>query len=864
MGEVYRARDMRLGRDVAVKILAPELARDPEALARFEREVRAVAALSHPNIVALYDIGRDGEVAYAVSELLEGGTLRDRIDAGPVPARKAIEYARAVAEAIAGAHSRGIVHRDLKPENVFLTTDGRIKVLDFGIAHVASVAATAADVTIARQVTTGAGMVIGTAGYMSPEQVRGAATDARTDIFAIGVLLCEMLTGRPAFVRDTPADTVSAILTSDPVDLPRVATSAGSAAEQIVRRCLEKQPDERFQSARDLSFALQAFGTGTAVAALAPDPRRADATNRSWSGIAIALAVTAIVGAAGFFGGRSLSPAATPPAPAALFMIPANTAPFEAVSVSPDGRYVAYTGGETDNVTTGGIRLRRMDSQEMTPLSETGAAMSPYIWSPDSRYFGYFVNDALFVRGLPNDEPRQIADFAEHVTGASWGPSGMLLVGTSAGIYRLDLGPGVDLVAAPGKPRLIVPTNVGHEVWRSIPSFLPDGTHFIYTVLRSSDSETTLETRVATLEGRDVGMVLSGATGATYADGCLFFGLNGGLSVQPFDVKHLTLTGERRQLAPVVAQNWRTGDLDAGASENGVVVFRAAEGTQSQFVWVNRAGQRMGTVGTPDTFMNFSVSPDHRRLVTSRRDPKTGVFSLALIDIDRGVTTPITPRDVDDYDDPTWAPDGRHIAYDHGDKLVLRTADGGDERVLVPAEAYPDDFTPDGRYVTFGRQRSGLYEAWALDILTPGAKPICLVPNVTLSDETRFSKNTKWVAYASNQSGSDQVWVVPFPPTGEKWQISTNGGVQPRWSADGNELFYLNPDGQLMTVSMPDGDPRRAGEPRTLFLTGLTPSNALDQFAVVGDRFLMRIPAASQSGPSSPVHVLVNWKSGQR
>jgi Tol biopolymer transport system component len=234
------------------------------------------------------------------------------------------------------------------------------------------------------------------------------------------------------------------------------------------------------------------------------------------------------------------------------------------------------------------------------------------------------------------------------------------------------------------------------------------------------------------------------------------------------------------------------------------------------------------------------------------------VNSLVVIDVERGVTTPITPPDEDGYDDPTWAPDGRRLAYRHGEQMVTRVADGGDEHVVVSGEAYPDHFTRDGRFLTYGEQHAGLYEAWAIDTQTPGAAPLPLVPSVTLSDETRFSPNDKWIAYHSNQSGTTQVWVIPFPPTREKWQISQNGGVQPRWSADGNELYYLNPDGYVMAVAMPDGDPHRAGQARALFPTGLSPSNALDQIAVVGDRFLLRLPAGTHP-EQSPLQIMVNW-----
>jgi dipeptidyl aminopeptidase/acylaminoacyl peptidase len=854
MGEVFRARDTRLGRDVAVKFLSAELAADPQALARFEREGRAVAALSHPNIVALYDVGREGDTAYVVTELLEGATLRERLQKGPLPPRKALDYVRAIADAIAAAHSRGIIHRDLKPENVFVTNDGRIKVLDFGIAHMTAspVGSAGGGETMAAGSTTAPGMMIGTVGYMAPEQVRGAATDPRTDVFALGVLLYEALTGNAAFVRDTPADTVSAILTAEPSELPRISTSAGPATEHIVRRCLEKAPDERFQSARDLSFALEAVAAGTGARTEDVPVAVSGSGKRRLARIAAFSALAAAVAAAAFVAGRAAQPPPPARTPAALFSLAANIAFLDVATVSPDGRYIAYTGATaSDGTPVSGIALRRLDSTDLQGLTDSTQAIPPFVWSPDSRSLGYFINASLVVRDLPSGAPRTVADFPGRATGVSWGSNGVVLVGTAAGIYRVP--------ASGGTPQLVMRTDPATEIWRSLPSFLPGGDRFLYSVLHANGSEAALETRAASLGGGELGTVVHGAVGAMYADGHILYGTNGTLAAQPFDTESLKLTGQPRQIAPSVAQNWRSGDIAARASETGVLVFRAAPASDVQFTWTDRAGAHLGAVGAPDSYTNFDVSPDGRRIVAARRDPKTSVTSLALIDAVRGVTASITPRDEEGFDDPTWHPDGRHIVYIHGNKVVMRIADGGDEKVLLPAEAYPDHMTRDGRFVTFGRQQVGFFEAWALDILTPGAKPVVLVPGVTLSDETRFSKNEQWVAYHSNQGGNDQVWVIPFPPTGEKWQISQDGGVQPRWSADGNELFYLNPDGRLMAAGMPDGDPRRAREPKALFLTGLTPSNALDQIAVVGDRFLLRLPASIRTTISSPIQIFVNW-----
>jgi len=875
MGEVYRARDTRLGRDVAVKVLPPDLARDAQALARFEREARAVAALSHPNIVALYDIGTEQGV-FIVTELLEGQTLRDRLHAGALPPRKALEFAAQMAAGLAAAHERGVVHRDLKPENVFVTADGRIKLLDFGLAQIPAAPLAAAGRSVAQTtVGTTPGMVLGTLGYMAPEQVRGQSVDARADIFALGAVLYEMVTGARAFAGETPADTISAILHRDP---PPVAAASGVTIapqiDRLVRRCLEKSPGDRFQSARDLMFAIEAMATGSSPGSpergYDGEPNRNPERNLVVSGVSgtktalTAIGLAIVLAAAAFVAGRRTAPApASAAAPAARFGIPTSMGWFDAVSVSPDGRYIVYTGGSETSGTSGftglgdvfrssGFWLRRTDAIEVRRLPDTESAMPLFFWSPDSRSVGYITGNALMVREVPDGTARRIAEVPGRAFGAAWGPSD-IVVATTGGLYRL---------APTGGPlRLFVATDPSRDTWRGWPSFLPDG-RLLYGALTRGNNEEHLETHAATLDGRDLGTVFTGGVGATYADGHLLYGSHGALYAQPFDAAHLKTVGERVQIAPSVAQDWRSGLLVARASDNGVLVFRVASQSMFQFTWFDREGRRLGTVGAPGAYINFDVSPDGRRVIAARQETTPGRQGLWMIDIERGVTSLVTDRDdAEDADDPTWTADGARVAFRHGPKLVIRSPNGGEEQMVVDAEAYPDSFSRDGRYISYGRARGNLYEAWALDVKTPGAKPILLVMGVTLSDETRFSPNGRWVAYHANQTGAVQVHVIPFPPTGESWQISTAGGAQPRWSADGQELFYLDGGGRLMSVKMPDSDPRRAAEPKALFNTGLTTvSDALDQFAVVGGRFLLRVPAAGGPDPAA-IQVVVNWKS---
>jgi Tol biopolymer transport system component len=864
MGEVYRAFDSRLGRDVAIKILAPALAMDADAMERFEREARAVAALNHPNIIALFDIGQHGSTAYVVTELLEGETLRSRIAAGPVPLRKALSYARQIADAIAAAHQRGIVHRDLKPENVFVTSDGRIKVLDFGVAQMALAPHDPDAGTIASTGTL-AGAVVGSVGYMAPEQMRGGAVDARADIFALGCTLSELISGRRPFERATPADTIAALMHDEPPSLAGTATDMPVPArlDRIVRRCLEKSPDERFQSGRDLAFALAEVVTDdgeTGETGRVPQARR-----RSFGiGIAIALVIATLIVVAAYRWDGSVSvpePARSP----IVFGIPAIFTWSDGASVSPDGQYLVYTGGTSDALAalvratsssapvSGRFWVRRLDSLESRPLPETESAHGVFFWSPDSRSLGYRLGNALVVRDLPDGPARVIAEPSGPPTGVAWNRRGDLIVATPSGLHRMR--------APGGTLEMLSPMEPGRELWRGSPAFLPDGERFLFTVLANGAGEQALDTRVADLQGRELGRVGPGMVGAMYADGYLVFGAGGALYAQRFDLDRLALQGERVQIAPSVVQDWRGGRLAARASETGVLVFMNARRSESQFVLVDRLGRTTRTIAAPENFSNFDVSPDRQRLIATRIDPVTGQRSLSLIDVARGVTSLVTPaNDPEGLDDPTWAPDGQHIAYRYGSRLVTRLANGGTARTLLDVEGYPDAFSHDGRFLAYGQPRGNAFEQSVVDISKPGSAPIPLVRGVTLADEARFSPSDRWIAYHSNETRSPEIYVVPFPPTGEKWQLSQAGGVQPRWSSDGNELFFLDPAGRLMSVRVPGSDPRRAAAPEPLFSTGFIPSDAIDQYTPLGDGFILRAPV-SAGADAAAVQVIVNWTS---
>jgi Tol biopolymer transport system component len=878
MGEVYRARDPRLERDVAIKVLPTAFSVDVDRLRRFEQEARAAAALNHPNILAVYDIGTEASAPFIVSELLEGATLRDRLNAGPIGVRKALELALHIAHGLAAAHEKGITHRDLKPENVFVTRDGRVKILDFGLAKLTrdqpAFAPASAMVTTAP--LTQPGFVLGTVGYMAPEQVRGMPVDHRADLFALGAVLYELLSGRRAFSRDTAPETMAAILNDDPPEL-NAAARIPLALVRIVSRCLEKDPSTRFQTASDLAFALgNVSDTSSApMAVVAAGPRAYGA----WLGWAAALLLLATLAPLAYQHLRE-----RPLAPSAMrFQIP-PTVEFAGpgnFGLSPDGRHLAFVARGSDG--TARLWVRAMGSLEVRPLpgSETGDAAPPPFWSPDGRFVAFDAGGKLKKVDVSGGLPQTLCDLppGSVAVGGSWNRDGDIIFGNFGGLLHVRETGGTASPITKLDP-------LRKEEFHLLPTFLPDGRHFVYLRVSPSAPEasgTYIGTLDAKPDAQNAQRLMPYGVGMTYAatvdsgPGRLLFLREGTLMAQPFDARRLALVGEPVPVADRIG-SFRDGGYFS-ASANDVLVYRNAD-TDSQLTWFDRQGAVAGRASEPGGFRAVALSPDGARAVASRTNPlDTTKADLWLFDFSRGTgATRLTPgTGLADF--PVWSRDGKRVVFTLNNSSLRQTLTSGegDEEELLRSQSsgalWANSWSPDGRVL--------LYAAYAASASMPGNVDLGVIPSADrkpvpflrdargfIENQGQFSPKGRWVAYVSNQSGQSDVYVREFAPdfssgsasVGGSVLVSRGGGTAPRWRGDGREIFYLAPNGKMMAVAVGAGREFRVGTPTPLFQT---PSGAIfGDVAADGERFLLIAPA----GPSAsvPFTVVLNWTAGLR
>jgi serine/threonine protein kinase len=870
MGEVYRARDTRLGRDVAVKVLPSDLSTDGDRLHRFEQEACAAGALNHPNILSIYDVGTHDGTPYVVSELLEGDTLRQRLGGATLAPRRVIDYALQIAHGLAAAHDKGIVHRDLKPENLFVTKDGRLKILDFGIAKL-----TGADdhkysqsEILTRRVHTDPGKVIGTAGYMSPEQVRGLAADHRSDLFSLGAILYEMLSGTRAFHGESAVETMNAILKEDPPELSQTNQQIVPGLKRVVDHCLEKNREERFQSARDLAFALEALSgansisgqTATAITLVGERPGRRERlpwiTATMLLGLALLAALPFVIA---YF--RSAAPVEGHTARFFVFPPEKTSVIGGGQHISPDGTRLVFVGSTADGKRM--LWTRPLDSLTAVPVPGTEDASNPF-WSPDSRFVGFFASQLKLKKIDLNGGPAQTLADVQGAGGGTWNREGLIIFAKSPSdkLYR---------VSANGGPVSPVTTldESRKETAHVYPYFLTDGRHFLY-LARSSQKENT-GIYVAALDSNERHLLINADASPAYAPpGYLLFLRERTLMAQAFDVSKLQLSGDPFPIAEQVGYNIITGRAFFSVSQTGVLTFLSNNAPLNQLTWFDRTGKLLSVIGEPAADLGLRLSPDEKRLAISRLDFQTGSADLWLIDLARNTPTRFTFDPANEVT-PVWSPDGSRIAFGSNrnglPSVFQKLSNGaGEDEVVFNFEqsTTPDDWSSDGRFILFGTitARTG-NDLWVLPLFGD-RKPAPLIQTEFIEIQGRFSQDGHWVAYTSNASGTFQVYVQSFPVSGGKWQVSTNGGAQPQWRRDGKELYYLTPDRKLMAVDVNGtGSNFTVGVPRVLFEARVPTTYpggiGAPYYAVTGDGQRFIVDALTGESTSVPLTVVLNW-----
>ena len=864
MGEVYKARDPRIGREVAVKILPSEYCNDPDRLRRFELEARAAGMLNHPNILAILDVGTGSHSPYLVSELLDGETLRDKIRLGPIPGRKAMDYAIQLSHGLAAAHERNIVHRDLKPENIFVTKDGRIKILDFGLAKLVLPEAGNGE---ASQLETGVveskpGIVLGTVGYMSPEQVRGLPSDQRSDIFAFGAILYEMLTAKRAFQGQTAADTLSAILQKDPPEMSQFVPDVSPALQRVIHRCLEKDPEQRFHSAHDLGFALESLSVSSATMAAARDVPRNYASLYRWmhGSITFLLACATV-----FLGIKFLRPAPSSQSLVQALITPPPNSSFQPFSemgmaLSPDGKiqaFVAITNGRK------ALWLRRLDETTATQLAGTEGAIYPF-WSPDSRRIGFFADGKLKKIEITGTTPDIVCD-APQGRGGSWSHLGTILFAPKVNglIYQVP--------SSGGEPKAVTTlmdkTGDDHR-W---PCLFPDGNHFLFS--RNLIQELWL----GNMDTGQSRLLMQNCSNATYVPpGYIVFSRNGILLAQAFDEKKNELQGAAFPILKEKILYYAPKTLAGfSVSSNGILSYMADETVPTQLTWVDRTGRKLSTMGEKGFYQSLRLSPDNKRISMIRVDPDvTSARDLWIYEIDRQSSTRFTFQKRYYYS-PFWSADGQTIYYgststvNSGD-IFSKSSDGSGAEQIIFGDALfkrPTDISTDGKYLAYYAQDAdSSSDIWILP-LTAGAKPLPYLRTPFTEWDGQFSPDGKWIAYVSDESGRREIYVQSFPTGKGKWQISTAGGVYPLWARSGNELFFSTLDDVLTAVAITTSPSIAIGQSTALFQIphGAPYAESDDIFSYEvsadGQRFLLNKPTESMR--PSYITLALNWMAAQ-
>ncbi len=871
MGEVYRARDTRLNRTVAVKVLGDELSSSLDGRQRFEREAKTISQLSHPHICALYDVGREGETDYLVMELLEGETLSDRLGRGAMPFEQSLRYGVEIADALDAAHRQGIVHRDLKPGNVMLTKSG-VKLLDFGLAK-ALLSSDGRGVRGERLTSfpteaspvTQAGAVMGTFQYMAPEQLEGKEADARTDIFAFGAVLYEMMTGRKAFAGASQASLISSIMQTDPPPVSATQKISPPALDSLVKACLAKDPESRWQTPHDVKLQLKSIleqpSAGSPGKVMA---QRGHRERLSWAvaGAAVLLALWAGLR-------REHRPVEFAGALRSSIALPDLSAVRAAV-LSPDGARLVIAARDSSGRNL--LFVRPLGSTSVQPLPGTEGPSFPF-WSPDSRSIGFFADGKLKKVDAFGGPPQTLCD-SPVSRGGTWNRDGTILFTpiTDGAIYRVSSSGG------PATPVTKLDPSRG-ETSHRWPFFLPDGRHFLYLVatFASSGERDKMGVYAGSLDSREEKFLVRANSSMVYAPpGFLLFYREGNLFAQRFDAKALQVSGDPFPVAEQIQYLPQIYWAFFSVSENQVLVHQARSAAPglSQLVWFDRSGKALGTLGALAYQANPRISPDGKRVALDIADVRSGNLDVWIYETSGGIATRFTSHSAIDAV-PVWAPNGDRIAFmsfrgGHADLYQQsQTGAGKAEAIFLSDKAkYPTDWSPDGRFILFRlHDAKSNIELWVVPVGGGDRKAVPFIQAAFGVSHGQFSPDGRWIAYASNESGKGEIYVAPFPGPGGNWRVSSGGGAQPRWRRDGSELFYIAPDGKLMTVGVKSGPTFEAETARPLFQTRpREPTYAGDLFnydvSADGQRFLMNNEVAETNIPS--LDVVLNWSAEGR
>jgi serine/threonine protein kinase len=887
MGEVYRARDTRLGRTVAIKILSGEIANDVQLRERFEREAQTISTLNHPSICTLHDVGRERDVDFLVMEFLEGETLADRLARGPLPLKDALTIAAQVGDGLEAAHRHGIVHRDLKPGNIMLvkaegTARSQAKLLDFGLAKLRGGIADNTPVVVSAARTdvgnlTAVGAVLGTLQYMSPEQLAGRKADAQSDIFALGTVLYEMVTGRKAFEGKSQVSLMAAILEHDPPPISSLQPISPRALDHLVRGCLAKEPAERWQNAADVVKQIRWIADEIAQPRDQPVGRTSLIRERAiWAAglLVLASAIGVLVLR------QRAAPATTtdvvrfeiPPPPGAFFP-GANSTPR--MAVSPDGKSVVFTvnfrDGKPDQ-----LMIRRFDSTRATPLvtvtDVANESVQQPFWSPDNRFVGFFFDGKLKKVEVSSGVVQTLCSVPGNNFGGAWNADGTIVFGSTGtrGLQRI--------AAAGGVPSQVTRVDEAKETAHLWPRFLSDGRHVLY------QSMSTTEDRAVYVASLDDGTRTKLLTSLLMVDFAppdhLLFLREGSLLAQRFDVARLTLEGEPIPIAEDVQASPPNGRAGFSVSTNGVLVYRAGTsttGNDSQLAWFDRSGKELRTVGPAMSIRGLDLSPSGDRAVIHREEGN-GSGDLWIVDVERESMSRLTFDPVRHNSSPVWSPDDRIIFAKAGTALSWTIYEknpdrAGAEGIVYESktDAVPYSVSPDGKTLVF-TERSAGGAANVLMMPLAGGKQTVVTDAPTAQGLAQISPNGRWIAYTSGESGRAEVYIQSFPAGGTKYPVSTTGGSQPRWRGDGSELFFrpqfLGNEIAIMSAAVePTENGLRVGVPARLFdvtVSTLFHATPFFTYAVTrdGQRFLVsRAKGGASAAYEVPLTVVLNWNA---